>query len=103
MALLTSNDNGVSWDAPRPLLTSSSGQFDAQIKVDPVDRETLYASWLCWATEKYQERPKSLSWTDDTTKLRTCGSSTSTTLTTVRPSDYHFIWPKLAVRRVCVA
>jgi len=46
MALLTSNDNGASWDAPRPLLTSSSGQFDAQIKVDPVDRETLYASWL---------------------------------------------------------
>jgi hypothetical protein len=46
MALLTSNDDGVSWDAPRPLLTSSSGQFDAQIKVDPVDRETLYASWL---------------------------------------------------------
>ena len=46
MALLTSNDDGVSWDAPRPLLTSASGQFDAQIKVDPVDRETLYASWL---------------------------------------------------------
>jgi hypothetical protein len=46
MALSTSNDDGVSWDAPRPLLTSSSGQFDAQIKVDPVDRETLYASWL---------------------------------------------------------
>jgi hypothetical protein len=46
MALSTSNDDGVSWDAPRPLLTSSSGQFDAQTKVDPVDRETLYASWL---------------------------------------------------------
>jgi hypothetical protein len=46
MVLLTSNDNGVSWDSPRPLLTSSSGQFDAQIKVDPVDRQTLYASWM---------------------------------------------------------
>jgi hypothetical protein len=46
MALLTSNDNGVSWEPPRPLLASSSGQFDAQIKVDPVDRQTLYASWL---------------------------------------------------------
>jgi hypothetical protein len=46
MALLTSNDDGVSWDAPRPLLASSSGQFDAQIKVDPIDRETLYTSWL---------------------------------------------------------
>lgn len=46
MVLLTSDDNGVSWGAPRPLLPSSVGQFDAQIKVDPVDRQTLYASWL---------------------------------------------------------
>ena len=46
MVLLTSDDNGVSWGAPRPLLPSPLGQFDAQIKVDPVDRETLYASWL---------------------------------------------------------
>jgi hypothetical protein len=46
MVLLTSNDNGVSWEPPRPLLTSSSGQFDAQIKVDPADQQTLYASWM---------------------------------------------------------
>lgn len=46
MALLVSNDNGVSWEAPRPMVTSPAGQFDAQIKVDPVDRQTLYASWL---------------------------------------------------------
>jgi len=46
MVLLTSNDNGLSWEPPRPLLTSSSGQFDAQIKVDPADRRTLYASWM---------------------------------------------------------
>jgi hypothetical protein len=46
MALLTSDDNGSSWESPRPMLTSSSGQFDAQIKVDPVDRQTLYASWM---------------------------------------------------------
>jgi hypothetical protein len=46
MVLLVSNDNGISWDPPRPLVTSSVGQFDAQIKVDPVDRQTLYASWL---------------------------------------------------------
>jgi len=46
MALLVSNDNGISWEPPQPLVTSSSGQFDAQIKVDPVDRQTLYASWL---------------------------------------------------------
>ncbi|MFZ0199427.1 MAG: hypothetical protein WB523_10900 [Candidatus Sulfotelmatobacter sp.] len=46
LSFLVSNDNGVSWEPPRPLLTSSSGQFDAQIKVDPVDRQTLYASWM---------------------------------------------------------
>jgi hypothetical protein len=46
LALLVSDDNGVSWEPPRPLLASGSGQFDAQIKVDPVDRQTLYASWL---------------------------------------------------------
>jgi hypothetical protein len=46
MVLLTSSDNGISWDTPRHLLTSSSGQFDAQIKVDPNDGQTLYASWM---------------------------------------------------------
>jgi hypothetical protein len=46
MVLLTSGDNGVSWDSPRPLFTASSGQFDAQIKVDPVDHQTVYASWM---------------------------------------------------------
>jgi hypothetical protein len=46
MALLVSNDNGVSWEAPHPLVASSTGQFDPQIVVDPVDRQTVYASWL---------------------------------------------------------
>jgi len=46
MALLTSSDNGVSWEPARPLLPSATGQFDPQIVVDPVDRQTLYASWL---------------------------------------------------------
>jgi len=46
MVLLTSSDNGMTWERPRALLAASSGQFDAQIKVDPVDRQTLYASWL---------------------------------------------------------
>jgi hypothetical protein len=46
MVLLTSSDNGATWDSPRPMLTSLWGQFDAQIKVDPVDRQTLYASWM---------------------------------------------------------
>jgi len=46
IALLVSNDNGVSWAAPRSLLVSSTGQFDPQIVVDPVDHQTIYASWL---------------------------------------------------------
>ena len=46
MALLISNDNGISWEPARPLLNSLTGQFDPQIVVDPVDRQTLYASWL---------------------------------------------------------
>jgi hypothetical protein len=46
MVLQASSDNGISWEPPRPLLISSSGQFDAQIKVDPHDGKTLYASWM---------------------------------------------------------
>src|SRR5208283_2101550 len=46
MALLISNDNGLSWQAPHALVASSTGQFDPQIVVDPVDRQTVYASWL---------------------------------------------------------
>jgi hypothetical protein len=46
MALLVSNDNGLTWQSPHALAASSTGQFDAQIVVDPVDRQTVYASWL---------------------------------------------------------
>jgi hypothetical protein len=46
VALQVSNDNGLSWEAPHILLPSSTGQFDPQIVVDPVDRQTIYASWL---------------------------------------------------------
>jgi hypothetical protein len=46
LALLASNDNGISWETPHPLLPSSTGQFDPQIVVDPLDRQTVYASWL---------------------------------------------------------
>ena len=44
IALQTSNDNGASWQPPPPLLPSSTGQFDPQIVVDPLDHQTLYAS-----------------------------------------------------------
>ncbi|HYW36516.1 MAG TPA: sialidase family protein [Terriglobales bacterium] len=46
IALMVSSDNGVSWQASRALLPFSTGQFDPQITVDPVDRQTVYASWL---------------------------------------------------------
>ena len=46
MLLVVSNDNGKTWQAPRVLLDAGSGQFDAQIVVDPADRRTIYASWL---------------------------------------------------------
>jgi hypothetical protein len=46
IALSVSNDNGLSWHPPHPLLPSSTSQFDPQIVVDPVDRQTVYASWL---------------------------------------------------------
>lgn len=46
MTLLVSNDNGLTWQPSRPLLPFPTGQFDPQIVVDPVDRQTVYASWL---------------------------------------------------------
>ncbi len=46
IALLVSNDNGLSWEPSRPLLPYPSGQFDPQIVVDPADRQTVYASWM---------------------------------------------------------
>ncbi len=44
--LMLSDDSGATWHAPHPLLISVTGQFDPQIVVDPVDKQTLYASWL---------------------------------------------------------
>jgi len=46
IALMVSSDNGLSWQAPHALVPSSTGQFDPQIVVDPVDHQTVYASWL---------------------------------------------------------
>ncbi len=46
VALLVSDDNGQTWQASRALLPFSTGQFDPQIVVDPVDRQTVYASWM---------------------------------------------------------
>ncbi len=46
MLLEASNDNGKTWQTPRVMLESGTGQFDAQIAVDPADHHTLYAAWL---------------------------------------------------------
>ena len=46
ITLLVSNDNGASWQPSHVLLPFPTGQFDPQIVVDPVDRQTVYASWL---------------------------------------------------------
>ncbi|MFZ0798322.1 MAG: sialidase family protein [Terriglobales bacterium] len=46
MLLVASTDNGKTWLTPRVMLESGSGQFDAQIAVDPADRRTVYAAWL---------------------------------------------------------
>jgi len=46
MALQISDDNGLSWHTSKPLLPFPTGQFDPQIVVDPVDHQTVYASWL---------------------------------------------------------
>jgi len=46
MLLVASVDNGKTWQTPRVMLETGSGQFDAQITVDPADRHTVYAAWL---------------------------------------------------------
>lgn len=46
LLLQRSADGGKTWDAPRPIAPPGSGQWDAQIAVDPVDGRTVYASWL---------------------------------------------------------
>lgn len=46
MILLISNDNGNTWQNPALIATPGSGQWDAQIAVDPADGQTVYASWL---------------------------------------------------------
>jgi len=46
ITLLVSSNNGNSWQPSRTMAPLATGQFDPQIVVDPVDRQTVYASWL---------------------------------------------------------
>jgi BNR repeat protein len=48
MILQTSGDRGATWAPPTQIhpAGASTGQWDAQIVVDPTDGRTVYASWL---------------------------------------------------------
>jgi hypothetical protein len=46
MILQVSNDRGRTWGEPRQIAPPGTGQWDAQIVVDPVDGRTVYAAWL---------------------------------------------------------
>lgn len=46
MALVISSDGGNTWAAPKMISAPGSGQWDAQISVDPLDGKTVYAAWL---------------------------------------------------------
>ena len=44
--LVVSSDNGKTWSQPRVIADPGSGQVDVQLRVDPADGQTVYASWL---------------------------------------------------------
>jgi hypothetical protein len=48
MILQVSADRGATWSAPRLISFDgrTTGEWDAQIAVDPIDGSTVYASWL---------------------------------------------------------
>ncbi|MSP59699.1 MAG: exo-alpha-sialidase [Myxococcales bacterium] len=46
MMLQVSRDRGITWAPPFQIAAPGTGQWDAQIVVDPVDGRTVYASWL---------------------------------------------------------
>ena len=44
--LTISSDNGKTWSSPQQIADPGSGQIDVQLRVDPIDGKTVYASWL---------------------------------------------------------
>jgi hypothetical protein len=48
MILQVSNDHGATWNPPFVIYPAGApyGQWDAQLSVDPVDGQTVYASWM---------------------------------------------------------
>lgn len=48
MMLQVSNDHGTTWSSPTIIYPAgeTTGQWDAEITIDPVDGRTVYSSWL---------------------------------------------------------
>lgn len=46
MILNVSRDRGATWEPPRLIAAPGTGQWDAQIAVDPIDGRTVFAAWL---------------------------------------------------------
>ncbi|HEX9840107.1 MAG TPA: sialidase family protein [Anaerolineales bacterium] len=46
MILQISRDRGATWASPTQIAPPGTGQYDAQIVVDPIDGRTVYAAWL---------------------------------------------------------
>src|SRR6266853_4589906 len=44
--LTISSDNGKTWSSPQQIANPGSEQIDVQLRVDPIDGKTVYASWL---------------------------------------------------------
>lgn len=87
MLLVASNDSGKTWLPPHIMLDSGSGQFDAQIVVDPIDRRTVYAAWL-------QDRKRAVM----LAKSSDFGNTWSFTLAVRSDSGVELDKPTLAVR-----
>ncbi len=85
MLLMVSPDNGKSWQAPHVMFEYGSGQFDAQIAVDPADRHTVYAAWL-------QNKKR------DVMLARSGDSGATWSFTIAARSNFELDKPALAVR-----
>jgi BNR repeat-like domain len=46
MILVTSKDDGATWQPAREITPPGTGQYDPQIVIDPADHRTVYAAWL---------------------------------------------------------
>jgi hypothetical protein len=59
MILVISNDHGATWAAPKQIATPGTGQWDAQIVVDPILAQR--GRWW-WSTAPMPERTSRFWW-----------------------------------------